>query len=129
MNKIVMLILMICSISFADSYKNNVGDRYITTQLDKDAGVLWLMFSITKANKESNTGHEYLMGGYASHKKESSTNKTSLKFNATAYFDENEQCRIKLDVESKAYKWIKILINNDKCDKLGIPNGTIFYKQ
>lgn len=62
-------------------------------------------------------------------KKESSTNKTSLKFNVTAYFDENEKCRITLDVESKTYKWIKIPINNDKCDKLGIPNGTIFYKQ
>lgn len=126
-HRIIMLLLLISSISFADSYKNNLGDRYITIDPDFEEGII--MFSITKTNNTSNTGHEHLIGGYASHKKEFDTDKTDLMFIVTAYFDENEQCRIAFRIEAQAQQWIKILINSDKCDRLDIPNETIFYKQ
>lgn len=125
-HRIIMLLLVVSSISFADSYRNNLGDRYITTQSDFDEGTM--MFSITKANNRSNTGQEHLIGGYASHKKEFD-NKTDLMFIVTAYFDENEKCHIAFRIESQTQQWIKILINNNQCDRLNIPNETIFYRQ
>lgn len=67
MRRTIMLLLLISSISFAQSYKNNLGDRYITIDADFDEGTM--MFDITKTNNASNTGHEHLIGGYASHKK------------------------------------------------------------
>ena len=118
---------LMLGIGFAESYKNNLGDRYITIDSNFDEGTM--MFDITKASNKSNTGHAHLIGGYASYKKEFDTDKTDLVFIVSDYFDENEQCCIAFRIESQTQQWIKILINNDKCDRLGIPNETIFYKQ